>query len=193
MSLPDISYCFLKVFQMLVRSWLTTRYRLHKTPIDSVLHLPPTMTSADFCALSTALGSGYLFQGILHRPPRVPHISFSPSICHISCVWFRVVIGLRLVRQSYPHVQPSMWFLFVRPEICPWVSRFPTSSFLQIPLRSGHPCLRLYPSHYRADSGLAPVRNVRRRAHPKKSSNDFHQSLLLFLTSRAGIEPTSNA
>ena len=31
-----------------------------KTPIDSVLHLPATMTSADFCALSTALGSGYI-------------------------------------------------------------------------------------------------------------------------------------
>ena len=42
---------------------------------------------------------------------------------------------------------------------------FPTSGFLQIPPHDGHPCLRLYPSHYRADSGLAPVRNVRRRAH----------------------------
>ena len=31
----------------------------------------------------------------------------------------------------------------------------------------GHPCLRLYPSHYRADSRLALVRNVRRRAHIK--------------------------
>ena len=41
----------------------------------------------------------------------------------------------------------------------------PTSDFLRIPPRGGHPCLRLYPSHYRADSGLAPVRNVRRRAH----------------------------
>ena len=28
--------------------------------------------------------------------------------------------------------------------------------------RDGHPRFRLYPSHYRADSGLAPVRNVRR-------------------------------
>ena len=64
-----------------------------------------------------------------------------------------------------------MWFLFVRPEICPWVSRFPISGFLQIPLRSGHPCLRLYPSHYRADSGLSPVRNVRRQAHKKKEGS----------------------
>ena len=41
-------------------------------------------------------------------------------------------------------------------------------SFLQILLRSRHPCLRLYPSRYRADSGLSPVRNVRRRAHQAK-------------------------
>ncbi len=36
---------------------------------------------------------------------------------------------------------------------------FPTSSFLQIPSHDGHPCFWLYPSHYRADSGLTPVRN----------------------------------
>ena len=30
---------------------------------------------------------------------------------------------------------------------------FPISSFLQIPPHDGHPCLRLYPSHCRADSG----------------------------------------
>ena len=30
-----------------------------------------------------------------------------------------------------------------------------------------HPCLRLHPSRYRADSGLAPLRNVRRQAHQK--------------------------
>ncbi|MGF7100517.1 hypothetical protein M2141_002645, partial [Lachnospiraceae bacterium PH5-48] len=35
----------------------------------------------------------------------------------------------------------------------------------------GHPCLRLYPSHYRADCGLTPVRNVRRQAHSKKQLN----------------------
>ena len=33
-------------------------------------------------------------------------------------------------------------------------SMFLTSSFLQIPSHDGHPCFRLYPSHYRADSGL---------------------------------------
>ena len=131
--------------------------------------LVTSWTSADFCVFSTTLGSGYSFQSIPHRSPRVPHVSFSPSICHIYHTWFRVVIGLRLVKQSYPHAWPSMWFLFVRPEICPWVSRFPTSSFLQIPPHDGHPCFRLYPSHYRADFGLSPIRNVRQRAHYKKA------------------------
>ena len=75
-----------------------------------------------------------------------------------------------------------MRFLFVRPEICPWVSRFPTSGFLQIPPHDGHPCLRLYPSHYRADSGLSPVRNVRRQAHRFKSctSEKHHLRAALF-------------
>ena len=51
------------------------------------------------------------------------------------------------------------------------VNRFPlTSGFLQIPPRDGHPCLRLYPSRYRADSGLSPIRNVRRRAHHKNTA-----------------------
>ena len=58
-----------------------------------------------------------------------------------------------------------MRFLFVRPEVCPLVSRFPVSGFLQIPSHDGHPCLRLYPSRYRADSGLSPVRTCARRAH----------------------------
>ena len=40
-----------------------------KTPIDSVLHLSATMTSADFCTFSTTLGSGYPFQGVPYRPP----------------------------------------------------------------------------------------------------------------------------
>ena len=58
-----------------------------------------------------------------------------------------------------------MRFLFVRPEVCPLVSRFPASGFLQIPPHDGHPCLRLYPSRYRADSGLSPVGTCARRAH----------------------------
>ncbi|MGF6989964.1 hypothetical protein M2150_001207, partial [Lachnospiraceae bacterium PM6-15] len=48
----------------------------------------------------------------------------------------------------------------------------------------GHPCLRLYPSHYRADCGLTPVRNVRRQAHCKTSPNKviiFARGRILFL------------
>ena len=47
--------------------------------------------------------------------------------------------------------------------------RVTTSGFLQIPPHDGHPCRRLTPSHYPADSGLSPVRNVRRRAHKQQA------------------------
>ena len=85
-----------------------------------------------------------------------------------------------------------MRFLFVRPEVCPWVSRFPTSGFLQIPPRSGHPCLRLYPSHYRADLGLAPLRNVRRQAHYRKNPETLpFPGFSVFHSMRmVGLEPT---
>ena len=89
---------------------------------------------------------------------------YLPHLLHLSPCSY----GLQLVTQSYPQMQPYMRFLYVRPEVCPRVSRFPESGFLQIPSHNEHPCLRLCPSHYRADSGLAPARNVRRRAHVKK-------------------------
>lgn len=123
------------------------------------------MASADFCAFSTAFGSGYVFRRLPHRPPWVPHVSFTPSTCLIYPMRFRVAIGLYLALQTYPRMRPYMRFLFVRPELCPRVSRFPESSFLQILPRDRHPCLRLCPSRYRVDSGLTPVRNVRRQAH----------------------------
>ena len=135
------------------------------------------MASADSCAFSTAFGGVYSFQSVPHRSPRVPHVSFPPSACLIYARWLRVVIGLRLVWQSHPQRIPYMRFLFVRPEVCPRVSMFPESGFLQIPPRDGHPCLRLYPSHYRADSGLTPVRNVRRRAHEKAQADVPNASL----------------
>ena len=144
------------------------------------------MASADFCAFSTAFGSGYVFQRLPHRPPWVPHVSFTPSTCLIYPMRFRVAIGLYLVSQTYPRMRPYMRFLFVRPELCPRVSIFPESSFLQILPRDRHPCLRLCPSRYRADSGLTPVRNVRRQAHDRKTgrtrggpdrSCDFQKSI----------------
>ena len=58
------------------------------------------------------------------------------------------------------------------------------SGFLQIPRRQGHPCLWLYPSHCRADSGLSPVRTCARRAHRKKA--DRPETCQLFVIS-AGI------
>ncbi|MDD3362691.1 MAG: histidine kinase, partial [Hespellia sp.] len=75
---------------------------------------------------------------------------------------------------------------------------FLASSFLQIPSRDGHPCLRLYPSHYRADSGLAPVRNVRRQAHTTKqqmeeySSNVFSKAVQQTNNTLAELEKVSN-
>lgn len=153
-----------------------------KTPVDSALHLSITMASADFCALNTAFGSGYVFRRLPHRPPWVPHVSFAPSTCLIYPIRFRVAIGLYLVKQTYPRMRPYMRFLFVRPELCPRVSRFPESSFLQILPHGRHPCFRLCPSRYRADSGLTPVRNVRRQAHFKKTGLFSQSSLRHFIT-----------
>ena len=82
--------------------------------------------------------------------------------------------------QTYPHAQPSIRFLSVRPEVCPWVSKFPTSGFLQICSHLQHPCLRLYPSRYRVDLGLAPLRNVRRQAHTEKKAQPLHVLRLSF-------------
>ena len=137
------------------------------------------MASADFCAFSTAFGSGYVFQRLPHRPPWVPHVSFTPSTCLIYPMRFRVAIGLYLVMQTCPRMRPYMRFLFVRPELCPRVSRFPESSFLQILSRDRYPCLRLCPSRYRADSGLTPVRNVRRQAHIKKRTAHRQSSFVV--------------
>ena len=65
---------------------------------------------------------------------------------------------------------------------------FPTSSFLQIPPRDGHPCFRLYPSHYRADSGLAPVGNVRRQAHIIKGGQPLNTVRLLCQSNNAAFK-----
>ena len=114
----------------------------------------------------------------------LPHLLREVSILSLS-LNFMYVMGLRLVLQSYPRRKPYMRFLYVRPEVCPRVSMFPESGFLQIPPHDRHPCLRLYPSHHRADSGLSPVRNVRRRAHKRAGilPNIPFRKTLLFLFS----------
>ena len=66
--------------------------------------------------------------------------------------------------QSYPHERTLYVISFRQTRDLPVVSLFPHPASFRFPSR-GHPCLRLYPSHCRADSGLAPVRNVRRQAH----------------------------
>ena len=76
---------------------------------DSYWFGPSSLDYYDLCWLLyvqhrlVSLYSGYSFQSIPYRPPRVPHASFSPSICHIYHAWFRAVIGLWLVWQPYPH------------------------------------------------------------------------------------------
>ena len=92
------------------------------------------------------------------RPPRVLARSF-PLIPAISTVHdsvqllgFDLYSSLTLIHSLYGFCSSGQSF---------------AASFLQIPRRQGHPCLCLYPSHCRADSGLSPVRTCARRAHCK--------------------------
>lgn len=131
------------------------------------------MTSADFCTLSitsrqwlllsehsvqTSLGTTRFFPSIY-----LPHLlytipcSYRASSCVAdlpSCTAFYTVS----VRQTRGLPMGS----------------FPTSGFLQICSHLQHPCLRLYPSRYQVDSGLSPVRNVRRQAHTQKVPCNQH-------------------
>jgi hypothetical protein len=133
------------------------------------------MTSADFCTLSitsrqwlllsehsvqTSLGTTRFFPSIY-----LPHLlytipcSYRASSCVAdlpSCTAFYTVS----VRQTRGLPMGS----------------FPTSGFLQICSHLQHPCLRLYPSRYQVDSGLSPVRNVRRQAHNAKKRKNFLNS-----------------
>ena len=95
------------------------------------------------------------------RPPRVLVCTFSPSICHIYYLHFRVAIGLPFILQSYPCKQPHV--ISVRQ-----IRDFPPTSF-----RFHLAVDKLCPSHYRADQGLLPIRYRRpsgaqiKRNHPK--------------------------
>ena len=124
-----------------------------KTPVDSALHgCAATMASADSCTFSTALRQWLLFsEHLVQVSPGTtrffPSIYLSHLFPLIPCSY-----GASACLQSYPQRKPYMRFLYVRPEVCPRVSMFPESGFLRIPPHDGHPCLRLYPSRYRADS-----------------------------------------
>ena len=52
------------------------------------------------------------------RPPRVLARSFPSCPHHLYYTGFRAVIGLRLVRQSYPPALAFKWFLFVGAKVC---------------------------------------------------------------------------
>ena len=104
------------------------------------------------------------------RSPRVLTRSFPLMSAVFTVKRFRTVIGLRLVKQSYPRLQPLYGF-------CPSDQSF-ASAFLQIPPRDGHPWLWLYPSHCRADSGLSPVRTCARRAHSQNPRAAMHADFL---------------
>ena len=73
----------------------------------------------------------------------VSSITFASYICCIYAPEFGQYWTLFCLGNSSVPDTPYMQFLFVRPRFCPWVSILPTSGFLQIPPRDGHPCLRL--------------------------------------------------
>ena len=98
------------------------------------------------------------------RPPRVLARSFPlmPAIVtvhdSVQLLGFDLYSSLTLIHSLYGFCSSGQSF---------------AAGFLQIPRRQGHPCLWLYPSHCRVDSGLSPVRTCARRAHYKKSRRDW--------------------
>ena len=79
----------------------------------------------------------------VHEASPGTHTFFPSYTRHVYCKRFRAAIGLWLVRQPYPRLQPYM-ISVRRARVLPCFSFLPPqSSFLQIPPRDGHPCLRL--------------------------------------------------
>ena len=98
------------------------------------------------------------------RPPRVLARSF-PLIPAISTAYDSVQLlgfdlygSLTLIHSLYGFCSSGQSF---------------AAGFLQIPRHRRHPCLWLYPSHCRADSGLSLVRTCARRAHSKKAASEW--------------------
>ena len=84
----------------------------------------------------------YVYSYAPARPPRVSVTTFTSYIC---CIYTSKFGQYRtLFCKLIPFEMPYMQFLFVRPRLCPQGHfSVPTSDFLQIPPRGGHPCLRL--------------------------------------------------
>jgi len=97
------------------------------------------MTSADFSQFVVTADFILCFHPSV-RSPQVRAQSFSPSICHIYCKQFRVVIGLWLVLQPYPCLQPDV--ISVRQ-----TRDLPTPSF-RFHLTVDTLGVQLCPSHY---------------------------------------------
>src|SRR5699024_8560977 len=110
----------------------------------------------------------YVYFMRLQDLPGYSHV-LSLFTCRIYPKRFRAAIGLRLVWEPCPRLEPYMRFLFVRPEVCPLedlltskirLSSDSTSRWTPLPLAN--------PSRCRADSGLSPVRTCAHRAHQYK-------------------------
>ena len=114
------------------------------------------------------------------RPPRVLARSFPliPAIAtvhdSVQLLGFDLFGSLTLTHSLYGFCSSGQSF---------------AAGFLQIPRRQGHPCLWLYPSHCRADSGLSPVRTCAHRAHTKKRYRP--RPIPLFISNQAFFTFTS--
>ena len=121
-----------------------------------------TMASADFCTFSTPLrawlplwersmqtspGTTRFFPSIYlpHLPPPVPCSYWTST--WMAALSLAIALYAIPVRQARGLPAPSFRFHLAMDTLG----------------------VRLYPSRYRADSGLSPVRNVRRRAHQSTS------------------------
>lgn len=146
------------------------------------------MTSADFCTLSitsrqwlllsehsvqTSLGTTRFFPSIY-----LPHLLYTIPCSYraSSCV------------ADLPSCT-ALYTVSVRQTRGLPMGSFPTSGFLQICSHLQHPCLRLYPSRYQVDSGLSPVRNVRRQAHNTANSQADPHACLAVVPIPRGSSP----
>ena len=147
-----------------------------KTPIDSVLRPLYCSHSGLLWPLLTPARSAlprFLVQWLLlskhsaQVSPGTTRFFLSIHLPHLS-----PVIPCSYWASACYAVLPSRKTLYVisvrQTGDLPVVSLFPHPASFRF-LSRGHPCLRLYPSHCRADSGLSPVRNVRRQAHIKEN------------------------
>ena len=123
------------------------------------------MTSADSCAFSTASFPCAVVTSLKAFRTGLPGYHTFLSL-HLSAT-FIPRDSVQLLGFGLLSSRKTLYVIsFRQTRDLPVVSLFPHPASFRFPSR-GHPCLRLYPSHCRVDSGLAPIRNVRRQAHIK--------------------------